>query len=157
MEIVGRTPIHPLLFISGKICGYLTWIFLILGLTGISFLQSGSTPPLRYLSFIFLAAGIMYLIVSSYYLGRSVRIGLPETMTVLKTTGIYRFSRNPMYAGFNMVTLSSMLYTFNIIVILAGIYSIIVYHLIILGEEKFLGNRFGEEYLMYKKRVRRYL
>jgi protein-S-isoprenylcysteine O-methyltransferase Ste14 len=50
-----------------------------------------------------------------------------------------------------------MLYWINIIVIILGIYSIITYHLIILGEEKFLEERFGDEYFSYKNKVRRYI
>jgi protein-S-isoprenylcysteine O-methyltransferase Ste14 len=38
-----------------------------------------------------------------------------------------------------------------------GIYSIVVYHLIIIGEEKFLEKAFREAYLEYKKKVRRYI
>jgi protein-S-isoprenylcysteine O-methyltransferase Ste14 len=84
-------------------------------------------------------------------------LGLPTEKTILKTNGIYRFSRNPMYFGFNLLTIASMLYWININVIILGIYSIIIYHLIILGEEKFLEERFGDEYFSYKKIVRRYI
>ena len=66
-------------------------------------------------------------------------------------------SRNPMYPGFNLVTLASMIYTSNLIVIGFGVFSIVTYHQIILEEEKFLTERFGEQYLAYKKTVHRYL
>jgi len=38
-----------------------------------------------------------------------------------------------------------------------GLYSMVIYHFIILGEERFLEGRFGFNYLSYKTRVRRYL
>jgi protein-S-isoprenylcysteine O-methyltransferase Ste14 len=37
------------------------------------------------------------------------------------------------------------------------VWSMIIYHFIILGEEQFMENRFGSEYLEYKKKRRRYL
>lgn len=30
MDLIGKTPIHPILFYSGKMMGYLTWIILLL-------------------------------------------------------------------------------------------------------------------------------
>ena len=44
-----------------------------------------------------------------------------------------------------------------IIFLLPGLYSIIIYHFIILGEEKFLESRFGKDYIEYKQKVRRYI
>lgn len=35
MEIVGRATIHPAVFYSGKVCGYLTWALLVLDLFGV--------------------------------------------------------------------------------------------------------------------------
>ena len=62
-----------------------------------------------------------------------------------------------MYLGFNLLTISAMIYTMNIWIIIIGIYSIIIYHLIIIGEERFLKNRFGQEYISYRNKIRRYL
>ncbi len=157
MEILGKTPVNPLLFITGKTSGYLTWIFLFFSLINLNFLPIHSNSSLRLIALIILAPGIFLLIMSSINLGKSVRIGLPDTKTILKQSGVYRFSRNPMYLGFNLVTLASMIYTSNWIDIGFGVFSIITYHQIILGEEKFLTKRFGEQYLTYKKTVHRYL
>jgi protein-S-isoprenylcysteine O-methyltransferase Ste14 len=157
MEVLGKTPINPVLFVTGKTSGYLTWIFLVLSITNMNFLtlHSGSTTKLA--SLVILVPGIFFVIISSINLGSAVRIGLPGTKTALKQSGIYRLSRNPMYLGLNLVTLSAMIYTSSWIVIILGAYSIIIYHYIILGEEKFLAVRFGEQYVIYKGRVRRYL
>ncbi len=62
-----------------------------------------------------------------------------------------------MYFGFNLLTIAAMVYSINIVLLLLGTYSIITYHWIILGEEKFLEERFGDEYFNYKKKVRRYI
>lgn len=155
MEILGKTPINPWLFVSGKSFGYLTWIFLMLDLFGV--IPNHTDLLLRQVALSLLASGILVILLSSFSLGRAVRIGLPDSKTELKRSGIYKISRNPMYIGLGLVTLSSMLYTLNIFIAIAGIYSILVYHFIILGEERFLAKRFGEEYRTYKKQVPRYL
>jgi protein-S-isoprenylcysteine O-methyltransferase Ste14 len=38
-----------------------------------------------------------------------------------------------------------------------GLYSIFVYHLIIKAEERFLEQRFGDDFIKYKSVTRRYL
>ncbi len=62
-----------------------------------------------------------------------------------------------MYLGFDLFTLASIVFTANIIIAIIGIYSIIIYHYIIIGEEHFLEKRFGNEYMTYKRNVRRYV
>jgi protein-S-isoprenylcysteine O-methyltransferase Ste14 len=157
MEVLGRTPINPVLFVTGKISGYLTWILLILSLLKLNLLRVYSGPITKLAALAILTIGLFLLIMSSINLGSSVRLGLPNTKTVLKQSGVYKISRNPMYLGFNAVTLASMIYVSNWIVIILGVYSIIIYHYIILGEEKFLTDRFGEEYSSFKRNVHRYL
>ncbi len=157
MEIVGKTPVPPVLFITGKTSGYLTWVALAVEMWHPDLLPGSAVPLLKIVALVFLAAGILFIILSSVILGKNVRLGLPVAMTELKTSGIYRISRNPMYAGLHLVTLAAMLYTLNGIVILAGLYSLVVYHFIILGEERFLEERFGARYKVYCGKVRRYL
>lgn len=82
MEIIGKTPINPLLFITGKLSGYLTWIFLLISLFRIELFPFYTTPTLRMIALIVLAVGLVFIIMSSIYLGRSVRLGLPKTDTV---------------------------------------------------------------------------
>jgi protein-S-isoprenylcysteine O-methyltransferase Ste14 len=157
MEIIGKLPINPVLFVTGKASGYLTWIVAILSMLNVNFLTVHSGSLSKLAALVILVPGIFLLIISSINLGRAVRIGLPDTRTELRQSGIYKISRNPMYLGLHLVTLSSMIYTLNWIVIILGIYSIIIYHYIILGEEEFLAKRFGEQYSDFKRKVSRYL
>ena len=85
-----------------------------------------------------------------------MRVGLPKTETILKTKGIYKISRNPMYLGFDLLTIASMIGNFSWMIGLLGIYSMIVYHFIIKGEELFLLERFGHQYNTYMSKVNRY-
>ena len=157
MDLIGKTTINPFLFYSGKILGYITWIVLFLSIMKINVLELNSYGFNTYFSYVTLFPGLIFIVFSIINLGRSTRLGLPSEDTTFKKNGLYKFSRNPMYLGFNLWTISSMVYTLNIWIILVGIYSIVIYHLIILGEEKFLEDRFGFEYKNYKTKVRRYL
>lgn len=157
MEFSGKPTIHPVLFLSGKTSGYFTWIILVLALSGVKNLHQSHGKVYNYIAFGCLITGAICIFLSSFYLGRSMRIGLPTNFTALKTKGIYRFSRNPLYVGLHLITLASVFYTFLWWVVLPGLFSFFVYHLIILGEEKFLESRFGTEYSEYKHKVRRYI
>ncbi|MBU0528577.1 isoprenylcysteine carboxylmethyltransferase family protein [bacterium] len=157
MELIGKTTINPILFYSGKIAGYFTWMVLFLLILNINLFDKISFGYNDYLSIAILIIGLIFVVLSLINLGRSTRLGLPSENTVLKTNGLYKISRNPMYLGFDLLTISSMIYTLNLFIIVLGIYSITIYHLIIVGEEQFLEKRFGLEYTNYKKKIRRYL
>jgi protein-S-isoprenylcysteine O-methyltransferase Ste14 len=156
MNLIGKTTLHPLLFYTGKISGYATWIIFALSLFNFISLSGSPAGLLKTVSYGVLLVGLIIATISLINLGKSTRLGLPAEKTVFKTSGIYRFSRNPMYVGFDLLTIASMLYTFNLLVTLLGIYSLIIYHFIIVGEENFLEKRFGKAYLRYKKKVKRY-
>lgn len=76
----------------------------------------------------------------------------------LQSTGIYSISRNPMYVG--MV----LLYT-GISFLIGGLWNFILIPLLVLivqeyvikREEKYLTHRFGDRYLDYKLKVRRWI
>ncbi len=157
MAIIGKSTIHPILFYSGKIAGYIIWILYILALSGNDILNGSSHIYLLYTSYFITIVALLLILLSSFGLGKSIRLGLPVENTNLKTKGIYKFSRNPMYVGFNLLTISGMIYFLNATIFLLGLYSLLIYHFIILGEERFLSNRFGEQFRKYKMKTRRYV
>lgn len=157
MEVFGKATINPAIFYSGKVMGYFTWIGLILAILHIEILSKRSFTFSNYISYGLLISGLLLALTSLIQLGRSTRFGLPTRKTMFRTSGIYRFSRNPMYLGFNFITIASMIYFLTPLIIIPGIYSITVYHFIILGEEKYLETAFGEDYREYKSKVRRYI
>lgn len=157
MELIGKPTINPLLFYTGKISGYITWVAFVYALSTENLNVSYGLYYNNIIAYCLFAIGLIITIVSLLHLGKSVRLGLPTEHTVLKLNGIYRFSRNPMYVGFGFFTLASMIYTMSFVIIVLGIYSLVVYHLIIKSEEEFLRSRFGNDYKIYRKNVRRYL
>ena len=156
MNIIGKPTIHPALFFSGKILGYSTWIICLISVIR-SYLYN---TPMNVVSITSMGIFIMGLLlsgISMINLGSATRLGLPNEETTFKSGGLYKISRNPMYLGFNLITIGSLIYVHNIFVIVMGCYSIFIYHLIIMNEEKFLIKVFGDKYNAYKKNVRRYL
>jgi protein-S-isoprenylcysteine O-methyltransferase Ste14 len=157
LNLIGRSPINPLLFYTGKFAGYAIWGVWITCALGTERFVVDPVPSLQALSFVTFGAGLVLALVSALNLGDATRLGLPDEQTELKTGGLYRFSRHPMYVGFHLFTLSALFYTLNPVLVLLGLYSIYVYHQIITAEEAFLEQRFGDDYAEYKTRVRRYL
>lgn len=157
MEVLGKPTINPILFYSGKISGYVIWIFLLLSILKIRIIPKMLPWDFDIIAYILLFFGLIFSFASLFNLGRSTRFGIPTVKTKLITGGLYRISRNPIYFGFNLITISAIIYLLNPIVLALGIYSMAIYHLIILGEERFLTGAFGDDYLNYKRKVRRYI
>ncbi len=74
------------------------------------------------------------------------------------TSGIYRFTRNPIYLGFLLMVIGLPL-TSGIYwgIILAPFYMMVMNRLVIEREENYLERKFKDQYTHYKSRVRRWL
>ena len=78
--------------------------------------------------------------------------------TSLQTTGIYSISRNPMYMGFLLFyTGVSFLFGNWWNMLLLPILFLVMQEYVIKREERYLTRRFGQDYLDYKSKVRRWL
>jgi protein-S-isoprenylcysteine O-methyltransferase Ste14 len=75
----------------------------------------------------------------------------------LITTGVFAFSRNPIYLAFALILLGQFLIFPNWILLayLGG--ATWLFHRQVLREERFLSQHYGRAYLEYSHRVRRYL
>ena len=81
-----------------------------------------------------------------------------EPTTNIITTGIYAWSRNPIYLAFNLFPIGLGIFFDNLWVLLSFLpAAFIIYHIAIKKEEKYLEDKFGEEYLDYKNKVRRWI
>jgi protein-S-isoprenylcysteine O-methyltransferase Ste14 len=75
----------------------------------------------------------------------------------LITHGPFRFRRNPIYMGEVLILLGLAQATLNIwLAIMAPLFAVAILLLAILPEERHLEARFGEQYLDYKARTRRW-
>jgi protein-S-isoprenylcysteine O-methyltransferase Ste14 len=88
--------------------------------------------------------------------GTNVNPSLPTTAIV--TSGPFRISRNPMYLAFNLlfVGLTLAINSYWGVIALVPLLPLLHYG-VVLREERYLERKFGEGYLRYKGRVRRYL
>lgn len=112
----------------------------------------------RFTGFCIAGIGDIFFLISVTYMKDSWRAGIPEKdKTKLVTDGIYKFSRNPTFVGFDFMYIGILLMFFNIGTLLFSLFSIVMLHLQILQEEKYMAKTFGEEYLEYKKKVFRYI
>ena len=76
----------------------------------------------------------------------------------LVTSGIFKYSRNPMYLGMLMIIISTSIFYLNIYSILTPfIFVLWINKFQIKREEVFLTKKFGKEYLSYKNKTRRWV
>jgi protein-S-isoprenylcysteine O-methyltransferase Ste14 len=75
----------------------------------------------------------------------------------LVTQGAFRFRRNPIYMGEALMLLGLAQASVNIwFAVMAPVFALAILGLAILPEERHLEARFGEDYLDYKARTRRW-
>ena len=71
--------------------------------------------------------------------------------------GLYHFSRNPMYLAYFIYFIGCVLLTQSLVLLGFILVFQTTAHWIILSEERWCINKFGEEYVQYMKKVRRYI
>lgn len=73
-------------------------------------------------------------------------------------SGIFAYSRNPIYVAFILVSLAAGLWLNSLWIVFSVLPAILVlYVFVIRKEERYLEKRFGTAYLDYKETVRRWL
>ena len=121
---------------------------------GWSYMPAGA----RFTGFCIGMLGDIVFLASVICMRDSWRAGIPDSdKTELVTTGIYKFSRNPAFLGFDLQYIGVMLIYFNPLTAVFSAFAIVMLHLQILQEERYLLSAFGEPYQQYKNRVFRYL
>jgi protein-S-isoprenylcysteine O-methyltransferase Ste14 len=157
VDMDGEPPISKALFASSKYAIVLVWGAMVIQSWSdkLSFIDVPSVITSASLGL--WALGFALLFAGRSGLGDSFRIGSPKERTGLKQTGLYKFSRNPMYVGVYATLCAVVLRTLNPVLLLVAVYVIAVHHRIVLAEEAQLRHVFGEEYRTYCSQVRRYL
>lgn len=160
---MGKPTILPALFYTGKFLLFGVWaLFGFVSVfseyrNAVPFLIQDFIPDVQKIMAVVLLIPANLIIVPAYLsMGLVTHIGLPSGKHELRTSGIYRISRNPMYASFFFMNTATFLFLPSILLLIVMLYGMIVHHFIILGEEKYLESAFGEEYRKYKARVPRY-
>ncbi len=122
----------------------------------VSFFDNRSTKIVgAFLIFLFIIMSISSL--RQFFVSKNTIITIKPASS-LQTTGLYRFSRNPMYLSLLFLYLGLTCFVGNWYnIILLPILILIIQQYVIVREEKYLSRRFGTEYSNYKDRVRRWL
>ena len=112
----------------------------------------------RFTGFCIGSSGDLIFLISVLSMKDSWRAGIPEgDRTKLVKDGIYAYSRNPAFVGFDLQYIGVLLMYCNLLTGLFTVFAIVMLHLQILQEEKYLTSAFGAEYLEYRHQVYRYL
>ena len=120
-----------------------------------------NVPYRNTISFIIILMGLIILIPPVFKFIKSKTTVNPiefKNVNKLVITGIYKYSRNPMYLGMMMIVVSSTIFYLNFYSIITPvIFYLWINRFQIKREENFLTEKFGKEYLSYKTQTRRWI
>ena len=139
-----------------KIMSFANILTIIVQVCSILFVKNYIMTELRIIGILLGIVAIFFFASATITMENSWRVGIPEEKTSLITNGIYKWSRNPAFVGFDLLFCSICLIFYNIPLVIVSIWSAVMLHLQILQEEVYMHNMFGEEYDNYKKHTLRY-
>jgi protein-S-isoprenylcysteine O-methyltransferase Ste14 len=115
--------------------------------------------PITVLGCLLLTVGFLLRVWATFHFyERRMRVIFLEPQNSLITTGPYRFSRNPLYLGGNLfIFLGAVLVLGSPSGIVLTALNLLLVDLMIRREERQLAQKFGDEWVGYKNRVRRWL
>ena len=151
---VGNKPKRVI--IIERIMSIATIMAIIAQVCSILFVNNYIISELRIVGIILGVISIIFFALATITMKNSWRVGIPEEKTSLITNGIYKWSRNPAFVGFDLLYCSICLIFFNIPLVIVSIWAAVMLHLQILQEEVHMHNMFGEEYDDYKEHTLRY-
>lgn len=114
------------------------------------------------LSILFLVIGFVIILSATKEFKKSnttVNPMKPETSTSLVTSGIFKYTRNPMYLGLSSILLASCFYFSSLLGIIVYVPFFILYITVfqIIPEEETMKGLFNDKYLDYCSKVRRWI
>lgn len=103
-----------------------------------------------YIGLVIYGLGVLLCVVSISNFAKPAENGI-------NVKGLYRVSRNPMYVAYFIYFLGCVLLTQSLILLAILLVFQISAHWIILSEERWCVKKFGEAYINYMNKVRRYI
>lgn len=152
----GKVGFVKLIEITLKIT---TYVLPAIQILSIVFYNGTAHIALRLLGVLLTILGVIAFTLSVLQMKDNWRAGVSkEENTNLVTNGIYAISRNPAFLGFDLMYIGILFSFFNWYLCFATSFALVFFHLQIVNvEEDFLLERFGDDYLKYKKKVCRYI
>ena len=135
------------------------WAAVGLGLQWLMPLPLPESQVLEWVSRGLLVPGVVLVswsLVALLRAGTTTEHSKPTTRLV--TTGPFRFSRNPLYAGLTAILIGLSLDWRNpYLLLLALVFPFVLQRWTVRAEEVYLAREFGEEFTRYRSSVRRWL
>ena len=101
---------------------------------------------------------MVWIMLAQYQMGKSWRIGIDEkNKTELKTIGLFRVSRNPIFLGMILSQLGFVLYNSTVLNLFILIVTYILISIQVRLEEEFLEKQHGSGYQSFKQKVPRWI
>ena len=152
---IGNKPKKVL--VIERVMSVATVLTCIIGVLSIILVKRYPMAEIRIAGIIIGVIAVFFFALATITMKNSWRVGIPEEKTTLITNGIYKWSRNPAFVGFDLLYLSVCLMFFNIPLAFVSVWAVVMLHLQILQEEEHMHRMFGEEYEEYRKHTLRYL
>jgi protein-S-isoprenylcysteine O-methyltransferase Ste14 len=113
---------------------------------------------INYIGITIIAVGVVTFIIAVISMKTSWRVGIDKrSKTILITQGIYKYTRNPAFVGFDLMFLGLFFAYPNLLTLAALAINVLSINNLILQEEKHLQSVFSDEYIEYKNKTPRYL
>ncbi|MCU0238373.1 MAG: isoprenylcysteine carboxylmethyltransferase family protein [Pyrinomonadaceae bacterium] len=141
----------PLIFLSGLVLGGIVTFF------DWSLMLPYALAVLLANLLILLGIGVIAI---AYLQMRKAKTNIEpwKPTTKILDSGVYKYSRNPIYVAMALIYLGiACLFNSIWFLLFLPICLLVIHFGVILREEIYLENKFGEDYLDYKKRVRRWI
>ena len=151
---VGNKPKRVLLV--ERTMSVATVLTIVMEVGSIFFVKHPPIVPVRIAGLLIGVCAIIFFAAATITMKDSWRVGIPEEKTALVTSGIYQWSRNPAFVGFDLSYLSMCLLFFNIPLLVVSLWAAVMLHIQILQEEDHMKKMFGAEYIAYTKHTFRY-
>lgn len=148
---------HGLAVIALVLDGYLILRPFVPALDGWVYAQPSAFPVF---ALIVMALGIGLMVVSQINMGKAWRIGVPselEGSQSLVTSGVYAFSRNPIYVAILMFLTGAAILHPGPLTVAAVLGTYMLLRPVIKSEEAFMEAAFGDKFRHYKSHVRRWI
>ena len=152
------------ILVPGTVAGYVPYLFM---RNRVPDLKIGSFHPIGFYImctgiFIYLWTAVSFLLrgkgTPAIWFAKAISFIIGEEPVKMVSSGLYRYSRNPMYIGV-MTTIAGEGIYFQYSILLWYALSLFIFYTLvaIFIEEPRLEKKFGDEYKAYKKRTRRWL
>ena len=147
----GAVLAPPRVYLATLIAGLVIHFLFPVRFLPLGWIQLAAGLPLIFIGIVLWRSAGMTMVRA----GTEVDVDMPATTVVVR--GPFRLSRNPMYLAFTLLylgigTSANALWIVTLVPIPVAVISVQI-----VREERYLERTFGQEYLRYKARVRRWL